>query len=41
MVCKLVKSLYGLKQSPKLQYEEFDNIMLSSGFNINKCVYVK
>ena len=43
-VYKLVKSLYGLKQSPKQWHEKFDNIMMSHGFKINecdKCVYVK
>lgn len=40
-VCKFVKSLYGLKQAPKLWHEKFDNLMLSNGFNNNKCVYVK
>ena len=43
-VCKLVKSLYGLKQSPKQWHEKFDHTMLSHGFKINecdKCVYIK
>jgi hypothetical protein len=40
-LCKFVKSLYGLKQAPKLWYEKFDNVMLSNGFDINKCVYIK
>ena len=43
-VCKLVKSLYGLKKVPNQWHEKFDHAMLSDGFKINKCdkyVYVK
>ena len=43
-VCKLVKSLYGLKQSQKEWDGKFDNVMISQGFKINECdnyVYVK
>ena len=39
-----MKSLYGLKQSPKQWHEKFDNVMMSHDFKINgcdKCVYVK
>ncbi|KAL0381322.1 UNVERIFIED_CONTAM: Retrovirus-related Pol polyprotein from transposon TNT 1-94 [Sesamum angustifolium] len=43
-VCRLVKSLYRLKQVPKQWHEKFDRTILSNGFKINecdKCVYVK
>ncbi|KAD3640816.1 hypothetical protein E3N88_30039 [Mikania micrantha] len=43
-VCKLVKSLYGLKQAPKQWHQNFDQVMLNSGFKMNECdkyVYVK
>ncbi|GJZ19032.1 zinc finger, CCHC-type containing protein [Tanacetum coccineum] len=43
-VCKLVKSLYGLKQAPKQLHQNFDEVVLSSGFLLNqsdKCLYSK
>ena len=43
-VYKLVKSLYGLKQTLKQWHEKFDKEILSSGFKTNecdKCVYTK
>ena len=44
MVCKLKKSLYGLKQSPRQWYKRFDHFMLESGFHRSikdACVYFK
>uniref|UniRef100_A0A2N9EFL2 Uncharacterized protein n=1 Tax=Fagus sylvatica TaxID=28930 RepID=A0A2N9EFL2_FAGSY len=43
-VCKLVKSLYGLKHAPKQWHEKFDTVILANGFKHNgadKCVYFK
>ena len=43
-VCKLVKSLYGLKQAPKKWHQNFNEVVLSNGYNSNqsdKCVYGK
>jgi hypothetical protein len=36
MVCKLKKSLYGLKQSPRMWYQKFDTCMLVLGFTRSK-----
>ena len=41
-VCKLVKSLYRLKQAPKQWHKKFDSVILSNGFKHNdtdKCIY--
>ncbi|GJX06318.1 zinc finger, CCHC-type containing protein [Tanacetum coccineum] len=43
-VCKLVKSLYGLKQTPKQWPQKFNEVVLSNGYLLNqadKCVYRK
>ncbi|GKE17039.1 zinc finger, CCHC-type containing protein, partial [Tanacetum coccineum] len=43
-VCKLVKSLYGLKEGSKQWHQKFDEVLLSSAFLLNqydKCVYIK
>jgi hypothetical protein len=43
-VCKLVKSLNGLKQAPKQWHEKFDQAVIANGFKIHdydKCVYSK
>ena len=43
-VCRLIKSLYGLKQGPKQWHQKFDEVILADGFKINqadKCVYSK
>jgi hypothetical protein len=42
MICKLLKSLYDLKQAPKQWHEKFDKTLTSVGFVVNeadKCVY--
>jgi hypothetical protein len=44
LVCKLKKSLCGLKQSPRMWYQKFDTYMLELGFTRSKedhCVYFK
>ncbi|GKA51358.1 zinc finger, CCHC-type containing protein [Tanacetum coccineum] len=43
-VCKLIKSLYGLKRAPKQWHQKFNEVVLSNGYLINqadKCVYSK
>jgi hypothetical protein len=44
LVCKLKKSLYGLKQSPRMWYQNFDTYILGLGFVRSRddhCVYSK
>ena len=44
LVCKLKKSLYGLKQSRKMWYQKFDTFIRGLGFTRSKedhCVYFK
>jgi hypothetical protein len=43
-VCKLLKSLYGLKQPPKQWHVKFDTTLTNASFAINKadkCVYYR
>nr|GEW70809.1 zinc finger, CCHC-type [Tanacetum cinerariifolium] len=43
-MCKLIKSLYGLKLAPKQWHQKFDEVVLSNGYLLNqadKCVYRK
>jgi hypothetical protein len=43
-VCKIKKSLYGLRQSPRQWYENFDSFMVSLNFTrseYDQCVYFK
>ena len=44
LVCKLKKSLYGLKQSPRLWYQKFDAFMKTQGYTRSyedACLYTK
>ena len=44
LVCKLKKSLYGLKKSPRMWYQNFDTYILGLGFmrsKVDHCGYSK
>ena len=44
LVCKLKKSLYGLKQPPRQWYKKFDSFMVSQGYIrslYDHCLYFK
>jgi len=39
LVCKLKKSLYGLKQSPRMWYQKFDTFIQGLGFTRSKAAH--
>ena len=44
LVCRLKKSIYGLKQASRQWYRKFDQVVTSFGFKenpVDQCIYVK